>query len=180
MALSFIKKVFTFGKDKPVEASAHVPDGLPKLRKRAIEAELEPHSREEHLPLASDPVLPEEMDTAGGPAADVGDSAGVRGRELPPRTRSQHVLPAADQIGDMGLVPLSLLEAEAEASAAKDTPPALPGVPPTGGETRAVGCSPPSDGCRGDERRCCSMIPSMRRKTLPRVSPHLWGRCPAG
>ena len=59
MALSFIKKVFTFG--KPAEEP--VPE--------AVERELEQRSRDEDLPIADDPVLPEEMDTAGGPAADV-------------------------------------------------------------------------------------------------------------
>ncbi|AJC81472.1 signal recognition particle-docking FtsY protein [Rhizobium etli bv. phaseoli str. IE4803] len=97
MALSFIKKVFTFG--KPAEEP--VPD--------AVERELEPRSRDEDLPVADDPVLPEEMDTAGGPAADVGkaEESNILDEPLP--------LPPADQMSEFGLVPLSLLEAEAEA-----------------------------------------------------------------
>ncbi|WP_064683848.1 signal recognition particle-docking protein FtsY [Rhizobium bangladeshense] len=97
MALSFIKKVFTFG--KPAEEP--VPD--------AVERELEPRSRDENLPVADDPVLPEEMDTAGGPAADVGEAkeSNILDEPLP--------LPPADQMSEFGLVPLSLLEAEAEA-----------------------------------------------------------------
>lgn len=84
MALSFLKKVFTFGKDKPIEAEpAAVPavDEVMDLAEsafkpeenRAIEAEFEPHSRTADLPVATDPVLPEGMDTAGGPAADTAD-----------------------------------------------------------------------------------------------------------
>ncbi|MBY4632908.1 signal recognition particle-docking protein FtsY [Rhizobium croatiense] len=117
MALSFIKKVFTFG--KPAEEP--VPD--------AVERELEPRSRDEDLPVADDPVLPEEMDAGGGPAADVDEASG----EPEPVAAETEVLPPADHLGDMGVVPLSLLEAEAEAE--QDTPPTLPGVPPTGGGT---------------------------------------------
>ncbi|MDF0697598.1 signal recognition particle-docking protein FtsY [Rhizobium sp. MC63] len=97
MALSFIKKVFTFG--KPAEEP--VPD--------AVERELEPRSRDEDLPVADDPVLSEKLDTAGGPAADVGEAeeSNILDESLP--------LPPADQMSEFGLVPLSLLEAEAEA-----------------------------------------------------------------
>ncbi|MDK4729559.1 signal recognition particle-docking protein FtsY [Rhizobium phaseoli] len=105
MALSFIKKVFTFG--KPAEEP--VPE--------AVERELEPRSRDEDLPIADDPVLPEEMDTAGGPAADVGEGeaeeADIVDGTLP--------LPPVDQMSDFGLVPLSLLEAEAETRAVSES-----------------------------------------------------------
>ncbi|MBN9985720.1 signal recognition particle-docking protein FtsY [Rhizobium laguerreae] len=99
MALSFIKKVFTFGKpaEEPVPA--------------AVESELEPRSRDEDLPVADDPVLAEEMDTAGGPAADI-DEGGVEAAVADDDVESS-ILPAADQLSDMGVVPLSLLEAEA-------------------------------------------------------------------
>jgi fused signal recognition particle receptor len=97
MALSFIKKVFTFGKDKPAETSA-------------VEAEFEQQSPDAVLPVADDPVLPEEMDMAGGPAADIGDG----GVEAPSILEEAVPLPPADQMSDFGLVPLSLLEAEAE------------------------------------------------------------------
>ncbi len=99
MALSFIKKVFTFG--KPAEEP--VPD--------AVERELEPRSRDEDLPVADDPVLAEEMDTAGGPAADFDEAIA----EQEPVEAESDVLPTVDHLGDMGVVPLSLLEAEAEA-----------------------------------------------------------------
>ncbi|MBX5220858.1 signal recognition particle-docking protein FtsY [Rhizobium sp. NLR8a] len=98
MALSFIKKVFTFG--KPAE------EPLPET----VERELEPRSRDEDLPIAEDPVLPEEIDTAGGPAADVGEGAEEERDDAEPA-----ILPAPDQLSDIGVVPLSLLEAEAEA-----------------------------------------------------------------
>ncbi|ANL48802.1 signal recognition particle-docking FtsY protein [Rhizobium phaseoli] len=105
MALSFIKKVFTFG--KPAEEP--VPE--------AVERELEPRSRDEDLPIADDPVLPEEMATAGGPAADVGEGeaeeADIVDETLP--------LPPADQMSDFGLVPLSLLQAEAETRAISES-----------------------------------------------------------
>ncbi|MGZ2382399.1 signal recognition particle-docking protein FtsY [Rhizobium brockwellii] len=103
MALSFIKKVFTFGKpaEEPVPA--------------AVERELEPRSRDEDLPVADDPVLAEEMDTAGGPTADI-DEGGVEAPVSDDDVESA-ILPAADQLSDMGVVPLSLLEAEAAAEA---------------------------------------------------------------
>ncbi|ARO32118.1 signal recognition particle-docking FtsY protein [Rhizobium sp. NXC14] len=113
MALSFIKKVFTFG--KPAEEP--VPE--------AVERELEQRSRDEDLPIADDPVLPEEMDTAGGPAADVVQDAEEERDDAEPA-----ILPAPDQLRDMGVVPLSLLEAEAEAEvsaeSAAEAPPSVP------------------------------------------------------
>ncbi|WP_064708022.1 signal recognition particle-docking protein FtsY [Rhizobium bangladeshense] len=119
MALSFIKKVFTFGKP----AGEPVPE--------AVERELEPRSRDEDLPIAEDPVRREEMDTAGGPAADVGEG----GAEEPVGAETEVLLPA-DHLGDMGVVPLSLLEAEAVAEVqgeiqapvetVGETPPSVP------------------------------------------------------
>ena len=70
MALGFIKKVFTFGKEKPAEAPA-VPAELTAEEKAAISAESEPKGRDEDLPVAEDPVLAEEMETAGGPSDDL-------------------------------------------------------------------------------------------------------------
>ena len=88
MALGFIKKVFTFGKEKPAEAPV-APTELTLEEKAAISAESEPKDRVEDLPLAEDPVLAEEMETAGGPADDLSSE-------------------------DLSMVPLELLEAEAE------------------------------------------------------------------
>ncbi|MEK1891739.1 MAG: signal recognition particle-docking protein FtsY [Rhizobium sp.] len=115
MAFSFIKKVFTFG-PKPEEEQA--PEAV---EARVLGSELEPHSREENLPIAAEPVLAEEMETAGGPADDIGEDASVEGfaeqaEALAPEGDDvSDVLQAEVQAGDMGLVPLSLLEAEAEA-----------------------------------------------------------------
>ncbi len=88
MALGFIKKVFTFGKEKPAETPA-VPAELTAEEKAAISAESEPKGRDEDLPVAEDPVLAEEMETAGGPSDDLSSE-------------------------DLSMVPLELLEAEAE------------------------------------------------------------------
>ncbi|MBB3463594.1 signal recognition particle-docking protein FtsY [Rhizobium sp. BK377] len=122
MALSFIKKVFTFG--KPAEEP--VPE--------AAERELEPRSRDEDLPIAADPVLAEEMDTAGGPAADIDEALA----EQEPVEAQPELLPTVDDLGDMGVVPLSLLEAEAEANAddAAVAPPSVPSghLPHKGGD----------------------------------------------
>jgi fused signal recognition particle receptor len=142
MALSFLKKVFTFGKDKPVEAEPAATPAVDEVmdlaesaftpeETRAIEAELEPHSREEHLPLATDPVLPEEMDTAGGPSADAADAPEFEAETAASsegEDETHAILSAADQIGDLGLIPLSLLEAEAEASETEESlvPPSVP------------------------------------------------------
>jgi fused signal recognition particle receptor len=115
MALGFIKKVFTFGKDKPAEQAPQVAET------KAIEAELEAHSREEHLPLSSDPVVPEEMDTAGGPAADVGEADAEEG--------DASILPDVGQLDALGVTPLSLLEAEGAAEASEDGAPAADQAP---------------------------------------------------
>ncbi|CAN7598940.1 signal recognition particle-docking protein FtsY [Rhizobium leguminosarum] len=140
MALSFIKKVFTFGKpaEEPVPA--------------AVERELEPRSRDEDLPIADDPVLAEEMDTAGGPAADI-DEGGVEAPVADDDVESA-ILPAADQLSDMGVVPLSLLEAEAAAEAeteahpiavdVAEAPPSVPSghLPHKGGDRSEVDAPP--------------------------------------
>jgi fused signal recognition particle receptor len=128
MALGFIKKVFTFGKDKPAEESK--PSAMDEPLKTDIpaqlEAELEPTSRDEDLPdVATDPVLPEEMDTAGGPAGDVSEPVNAEDEDAP-------LLPAAEVIGDIGVVPLSLLEAEASAETSEIAAPPLPPSVPSG------------------------------------------------
>ncbi|MGR9170415.1 signal recognition particle-docking protein FtsY [Rhizobium sp. KDH_Rht_773_N] len=112
MALSFIKKVFTFGKP----AKEPVPE--------AVERELEPRSRDKDLPVADDPVLAEEMDTAGGPAADIQRDGAAEAEPVDPEPVEvePELLPAPDELGDMGVVPLSLLEAEAEAEGSQTIP----------------------------------------------------------
>jgi fused signal recognition particle receptor len=113
MALSFIKKVFTFG--KPLE------EAKPQEAVSAIEP------LKDELPVAVDPVLAEEVDTAGGPVADVAEAEPVAPAEEEPT-----ILPDAEQLGDIGVVPLSLLQAEAEAGTEDqsaipaDTPASVP------------------------------------------------------
>ncbi|WP_421867389.1 signal recognition particle-docking protein FtsY [Pararhizobium sp.] len=149
MALSFLKKVFTFGKDKPAEgeptatpAADAVMDQAESTfspeETRAIEAELEPHSRIEDLPVAADPVLPEEMDTAGGPSADAVEAPEFVDEVSEEEVETPAILPAVEEIGDIGLIPLSLLEAEAEAAEIEEiaAPPSVPSghLPLKGGD----------------------------------------------
>ncbi|MFN3503541.1 MAG: signal recognition particle-docking protein FtsY [Allorhizobium sp.] len=101
MALGFIKKVFTFGKEKPAETPAAPPE-LTAEENSAILAESEPKGRDEDLPIAEDPVLAEEMATAGGPAADLEADQDEPGA-------SELTITAAT---DLSMVPLELLEAE--------------------------------------------------------------------
>ncbi|MBO9195630.1 signal recognition particle-docking protein FtsY [Rhizobium sp. 16-449-1b] len=144
MAFSFIKKVFTFGPDKTAEEQA--PDTVEtKAPEVAVEPVAEapvaevtapaPSSPVEDLPVAADPVLPEEVETAGGPSAD---GEGVAADDV------SEDLPTALATDDVGLVPLSLLEAEAEAEPVAEAdaadiegavpPSVLPDISPTRGE----------------------------------------------
>jgi fused signal recognition particle receptor len=133
--VSFIRRVFTFG-DKPVEQPAERPVETPVTEQpseaapeaAAVQAELEPKPRDEDLPVAPvDPVMPVEMETAGGPSGDVAEDA-AGGDD------AAAVLSGVEETSELGVVPLSLLEAEAEAAKAgpAETPPsALPGISPS-------------------------------------------------
>jgi fused signal recognition particle receptor len=138
MAFSFIKKVFTFGPDKaeepkPVAVETTVADVAvaPAAAEMLAPEVIAPV---EDLPVAADPVLPEEMDTAGGPAGDVDEVAAEAAAE----DDVSEILPAALATGEVGLVPLSLLQAEAAAEAVADaatTPPFVQGyLPQTAGD----------------------------------------------
>ncbi len=73
------------------------------------------------------------MDTAGGPAADLDEAVA----EQEPIEGEPELLPIADDLSDMGVVPLSLLEAEAEAAAddvAVAPPLSLRDISPTRGK----------------------------------------------
>jgi fused signal recognition particle receptor len=121
MALSFIKRVFTFG-DAPADQGEQV---APRPEEAAaIEAELVPKGRQEDLPVSPvDPVAPVEMETAGGPAADfapenvepVDPEANVPESSLTESVEDEAaaLLPGAEETLELGVVPLSLLEAEA-------------------------------------------------------------------
>ncbi|WJH41374.1 signal recognition particle-docking protein FtsY [Aliirhizobium terrae] len=135
--VSFIKRVFTFG-DKPVEKPTETPVAeqvaKPAPEAAAVQAELEPKPRDEDLPIAPvDPVTPVEMETAGGPSDDVAE-------DTADDDEAAAVLPGVEETSELGVVPLSLLEAEAEAETAPsaETPP-LPcrASPPQGEITDA-------------------------------------------
>ncbi|CDZ52647.1 signal recognition particle-docking protein FtsY [Neorhizobium galegae] len=147
MALSFIKRVFTFG--KPAEEPA--PDAEKPEDVAAIQAELEPKSRDEDLPISPvDPVAPAEIETAGGPVADV---AAENVEPAEPETAEEDepaLLPGVEAASEIGMVPLSLLQAEAEAEeeavAAAEAPPSvLPDISPSRGEITDEPPAPASD-----------------------------------
>jgi fused signal recognition particle receptor len=68
MALGFIKKVFTFGKEKPAADATAPKEDFAELVEKA--EQLDRDETLETLPEAADPVAPEVVDTAGGPATD--------------------------------------------------------------------------------------------------------------
>ncbi|WP_105384548.1 signal recognition particle-docking protein FtsY [Neorhizobium alkalisoli] len=126
MALSFIKRVFTFG--KPAEEQAPEADRPEDML--SVQAELEPKSRHEDLPVSPvDPVAPTEIETAGGPSADRA-SEDVPEPEAEDETAA--ILPGVEAAPDIGMVPLSLLQAEAEAEEEAASAEASPSVPTRG------------------------------------------------
>ncbi|UIY29307.1 hypothetical protein LZK73_22835 [Neorhizobium galegae] len=141
MALGFIKRVFTFG--KPAEEP--VPDAVRPEDVAAIQAELEPKSRDEDLPVSPvDPVAPTEIETAGGPVADVAVEDVDLAEAETADDDEPALLPGVEAASDIGMVPLSLLQAEAEAEAGADASPPLScrTSPPQGGDYGcAVGAS---------------------------------------
>ncbi|TWD53399.1 signal recognition particle-docking protein FtsY [Agrobacterium vitis] len=109
MAIGFFKKVFTFSSEKSTDAI--VVEELTAEEREAVAAASLPKPRTPDLPVVADPVLPEEMDTAGGPASDDDD---VHDDEKASDEVEQAVEPDSNELD---LVPLSLLEAEETASA---------------------------------------------------------------
>ncbi|WP_416408890.1 signal recognition particle-docking protein FtsY [Agrobacterium rosae] len=107
MALGFIKKVFSFGKDK---TETDKPESDATFEEVLIEAE-------EHTAPAEDPVSDLEMETAGGPAPDTDSDTALLEEET---EEDAPLLPGPKEVGDMGIVPLSLLQAEAEAQEPMD------------------------------------------------------------
>jgi fused signal recognition particle receptor len=121
MALGFIKKVFSFGKDKAAtdKAEANGPDsdsGLEKSIENPTSFEDILIEAEAHAPTVEDPVSDVEMETAGDPAPDALDDEEALDHDAA-------LLPGAEQVGDIGMVPLSLLQAEAAAE--DETAPAV-------------------------------------------------------
>ncbi|CDZ27170.1 signal recognition particle-docking protein FtsY [Neorhizobium galegae] len=136
MALGFIKRVFTFG--KPAEEP--VPDAGRPEDVAAIQAELEPKSRDEDLPVSPvDPVAPAEIETAGGPVSDVA-AENVDLSEVETADDDETaLLSGVEAASDIGMVPLSLLQAEAEAEedavgSAEAPPSVLSDISPSRGE----------------------------------------------
>ncbi|KJF72238.1 signal recognition particle-docking protein FtsY [Agrobacterium arsenijevicii] len=101
MALGFIKKVFSFGKDKA---------GTDDSAKENASFDEALSEAEAHPIIEKDPVSELEIETAGGPAPDL-DATLSDGQEEEDAT----LLPGAELAGDIGVVPLSLLQAEAAA-----------------------------------------------------------------
>ncbi|MDQ0137314.1 fused signal recognition particle receptor [Neorhizobium galegae] len=147
MALGFIKRVFTFG--KPAEEPA--PDAVRPEDLAAIQAELEPKSRDEDLPVSPvDPVAPAEIETAGGPVADVAAENVKPAEPEADEDDEPALLPGIEAITEIGTVPLSLLQAEAEAEeavvSAEAHPSVLSDISPSRGEIADAPSSPLSDG----------------------------------
>jgi len=117
MALGFIKKVFSFGKDKAETDKLESEEAVSRQEDRsAFEEAL--NEAEAHTLPAEDPVPDVEMETAAGPASDeVEQVADVADADLGDDQDEEDapLLPGPELVGDIGMVPLSLLEAEAAA-----------------------------------------------------------------
>jgi fused signal recognition particle receptor len=112
MALGFIKKVFSFGRDKAETDDRPQEDAAPERGNENASFEAALSDAQAHDPVDKDPVSDLEMETAGGPAPDDAVDA-VPSEE--DEEEDAPLLPGAELSGDMGIVPLSLLQAEAAA-----------------------------------------------------------------
>ncbi|PYG60420.1 signal recognition particle-docking protein FtsY [Rhizobium sp. UGM030330-04] len=112
MALGFIKKVFSFGKDKAETDERPQEDAAPERGNENASFEAALSEAEAHNPVDEDPVSELEMETAGGPAPDETLDAVLSEED---DEEDAPLLPGAELSGDMGVVPLSLLQAEAAA-----------------------------------------------------------------
>ena len=111
MALSFIKRVFTFGKDAPPQEDKDTPELTP-----AAAPAVEPEPAAEP-PVAEAEVLPQAEEVFEEPAETVADSASDTVEDEEPA-----LLPDVEDLQEVGVVPLSLLEAEAEAGVDESAP----------------------------------------------------------
>lgn len=114
MALGFIKKVFSFGKEKAEDDKAE-PNGQQEELNSEAAFEQALAEAQKHSPV-DDPVLNVEMETAGGPSPDELTVA----EDAEPEQEDAPLLPSSLETGDMGVVPLSLLEIEAEAEVTEE------------------------------------------------------------
>ncbi|QCL94833.1 signal recognition particle-docking protein FtsY [Agrobacterium tumefaciens] len=112
MALGFIKKVFSFGKDKAETDVRPQEDAAPERGNENASFEAALSDAEAQGPVDKDPVSELEMETAGGPAPDEATDAVLSADD---EEEDAPLLPGAELSGDMGVVPLSLLQAEAAA-----------------------------------------------------------------
>ncbi|ADY65608.1 Signal recognition particle receptor FtsY [Agrobacterium fabacearum CFBP 5771] len=110
MALGFIKKVFSFGKDKAGTDGKPQEDSALERARENVSFDEALSEAEAHPIVEKDPVSELEIETAGGPAPDA-DAALSDDQE----EEDAPLLPGAEQAGDIGVVPLSLLQAEAAA-----------------------------------------------------------------
>ncbi|MDX8325652.1 signal recognition particle-docking protein FtsY [Rhizobium rhizogenes] len=110
MALGFIKKVFSFGKDKAGTDGKPQEDSALERARENVSFDEALSEAEAHPIVEKDPVSELEIETAGGPALDA-DAA----LSDDPEEEDAPLLPGAEQAGDIGVVPLSLLQAEAAA-----------------------------------------------------------------
>ena len=115
MALGFIKKVFSFGKDKAETGERPQEDAAPERDNENASFEAALSDAEAHGPVDKDPVSELEMETAGGPAPDEATDVVLSDDD---EEEDAPLLPGAELSGDMGVVPLSLLQAEAAAEGA--------------------------------------------------------------
>ncbi|MGA6115082.1 signal recognition particle-docking protein FtsY [Agrobacterium sp. CFBP2214] len=120
MALGFIKKVFSFGKDKAETEERPQEDAASERGNENASFEAALSDAQVHDPVERDPVSELEMETAGGPAPDEATDVVLSEED---EEEDAPLLPGAELSGDMGVVPLSLLQAEA---AAEEQDEALP------------------------------------------------------
>ncbi len=73
MALGFIKKVFTFGKEKPVDATHSADEGMAANLEPAIEAEREIREQDMAVTTAEEPALSTETETTDAQMAHIGE-----------------------------------------------------------------------------------------------------------
>ncbi|WP_454686512.1 signal recognition particle-docking protein FtsY [Agrobacterium leguminum] len=112
MALGFIKKVFSFGKDKAETDDRPQEDAAPERGNENASFEAALSDAEAHGSVEKDPVSELEMETAGGPVPDEATDVVLSDDD---EEEDAPLLPGAELSGDMGVVPLSLLQAEAAA-----------------------------------------------------------------
>ncbi len=99
MALGFIKKVFTFGKDKPAADKPVESEDFASLVDAA--ERVDAGEIAEAPPEVADPVAPEVIDTAGGPAAGGAEAEPVAS---PPSGPSDHLpLKGGDRTDTAGI-----------------------------------------------------------------------------